>query len=182
MASLVLMAISLYSLMTKRFQFWPPPSKQSWQYRTLWGLFRVFVVGVIVVSVLDYNSISGQADWLRWVGLAVAVAGFFAASYISLRLGWQQAHGEAQALKTDGIFRWSRNPIYVVTFPALIGTALFVNSLLVYVLAALWISFYVVAIFMEEPWMEAMYGDAYVAYKSQVARFVGFGRKPYPQK
>ena len=82
---------------------------------------------------------------------------------------------KANQLKTDGWYGWSRHPIYVFSIVGFVGVGLAVHSLFVYVLLTLWAALYIVAPFLEEPWLEERYGQAYRDYMSRVSRF--FGRR-----
>lgn len=176
-AGLCILAFSLVSLTTKRFQFWPPPNVKSWQYRTFWSLFRVLVLGVVVLCVIDFNGLETFNAWWRYfVGVALGIFGFSMAFYMTFFLGWKNAHGENEGLQTGGVYRWSRNPVYVVSILGFIGLGITINSGFVYSLLALWTVIYIIAPFVEEPWLEQQYGRAFTSYKSRVPRFVGFVR------
>ena len=41
-------------------------------------------------------------------------------------------------------------------------------------LLLMWALFYLLAPFLEEPWLEQEYGSEYLAYKKRVPRFLGF--------
>lgn len=176
-AGLALVALSTASVLAPKIQFWPPPSKDTWQYHVFWTLFRMLVLGIVLLSVLDYHH-NGDIGGLCFViGSFLVFAGFGSAFYATFYLGWSNAHGEAKGLKTDGWFRWSRNPIYVVSIVGLVGAAILVNSHYVSYLLALWALTYIVAPFLEEPWLENEYGDEFLDYKARVPRFVGFPRR-----
>jgi protein-S-isoprenylcysteine O-methyltransferase Ste14 len=107
------------------------------------------------------------------IGWVLLVSGFGLAFYITRKLGWRDAHGEAGTLKTTGWYGWSRNPIYVVTICGLVGLALVTHSLSVYPLVTIWALLYLLAPFLEEPWLERHFGQQYEDYAKQVPRFIG---------
>lgn len=128
--ALGLVAISCYSLASKAFQFWPPPAASTWQYRVFWTLFRMMLLGLVTLSVLDFNRAADYPDWLRYgLGTSLLVFGFAAAQFVTVRPGWKNAHGEAEGLKTTGWYRWSRNPVYVVSMIGMAGWGLLVGSI-----------------------------------------------------
>lgn len=171
---MVILVLSILSMNSKKFEFFPPPSKRAWQYKTFWLLFRIMFVGIVLLSGMNFGSLNYLNTTFRFfLGLPFLVAGFSAAFYLSVFLGWQNAHGEQQGLVTAGCYRWSRNPIYVVSLFGIVGWGLFVDSLCVYILLALWGALYILAPFAEEPWLELRYGVNYVNYQSKVPRFVG---------
>ena len=77
------------------------------------------------------------------------------------------------AIVDTGPYRFSRNPIYLGMFAALIGLAIALNTLWLLVLLipfALFIRYGVVA--REEVYLERKFGDVYRAYRSRVRRWV----------
>jgi len=174
-ANISIITLSLISFLSKKYQFWPPPKTDSWQYRVFWTLFRIMFVGLVSLSALDFNSFLLNYIWIQYyVGLPLLVSGFGAAFYATYYLGWKNAHGDIDGLITTGWYSWSRNPIYVVSFIGMVGWGLLVNSLLVTILLILWAVIYLIAPFLEEPWLDLKYGSVYSEYKSQVPRFIGF--------
>ena len=145
----------------------------NWQYHLFWALFRMFIVGLIVVSILDYDSLLTSKSYL--LGLPLLAVGIGSACYLSyVTLGKANSYGGKSGLCKDGIYQWSRNPIYVVTFIGMLGWGLFINSIYVWVLLSLWAVMYFFAPYIEEPWLEQKYGTEYVLYKAKVPRFIGF--------
>ena len=172
-AGFTLLALSLASLWRPRIRFWPPPAIDTWQYRVFWWLFRIFFVGVLLVCIMDFGAIGRQGSVQLVAGIVLATIGFGAAFYVTFLLGWKDAHGQANCLTTSGWYRWSRNPIYVVTIMGMVGLGLLAHSWFGYCLLSAWAALYVAAAYLEEPWLEQQYGDAYRAYKSNVPRFLG---------
>jgi len=86
-------------------------------------------------------------------------------------MGWGKAFGDSGGLVTTGWFRYSRNPVYIATWVAMVGWAILVPDWKIWILLALWASLYLFAPYFEEPWLEAQYGTAYTEYKNTVPRF-----------
>jgi len=172
-AGTTILLLSLAGLLISRFQFWPPPQADSWQHRVFWTLFRTMFVSLVVLCVLDYQGI-GPVDRVRaFIGWSMVVAGFGLATLVTSKLGWQDAHGEANQLRTDGWFGWSRNPIYVLSFVGMAGIAIAVNSWFANWLLGLWGCMYLLAPFAEEPWLEEEFGEEFRNYASKVPRLIG---------
>ena len=167
-AGLAIVALSLATIARPDFQFWPPPDAGSWQHITFRWLFRIYFLATIAVSVIAFGE---QSTWRLLIGLPLLVTGFGLAVYWTRFLGWRNAFGEARGLATGGIYQWSRNPIYVVSIVGMVGWAIVVNSWWVTPLLVLWAVFYIIAPFLEEPWMQRQYGEQYDAYRSRVRRF-----------
>lgn len=172
-AGSALLALSVATLRHPTIAFWPPPGIDTWQYRTFWWLFRVFILGTVLVCILDFGAIGNQHVAQLIVGITLAITGIGLAFYVTYLLGWRDAHGEANGLTTGGWYGWSRNPIYVVSIVGILGLGLLVHSWLAYCLLLIWTAFYIAAPYLEEPWLEQHYGDSYREYQARVARFVG---------
>ena len=173
LAASAILLFSFLSYFRRDFQFWPPERNKPWQYHAFWLLFRIFVVSLIALCILDYRSMSSAPTWFGTVGWPLAAAGFGAALYLTNFLGWKTAYSiHPEGLRTDGAFARSRNPIYLVTWVGMIGLGLAVMSLLTAILLALWALFYWLAPLLEEPWLEREYGNAYLIYKQKTPRFV----------
>lgn len=164
------------SLITPKFQFFPPPTSSSWQFHLFWTLFRIFIVGLIVVSFLDFNNLIGSKSY--WPGLLLLIGGMGSAIYLSYyTLGKTRTYGGKSELYTKSIYNWSRNPIYLVSFVGMLGWGLFVNSVFTWSLLAIWAVLYLLAPFIEEPWLEQQYGVVYSDYKARTPRFIGIPKR-----
>lgn len=172
-AILLILTLSTISYFHKGFVFFPPPNKNTWQYLAFWLLFRVMFFGLLILSFRTFDSDPLVALWVRYfVWLPLGLLGFGLATYLSMKLGWKNSHGEKQGLVTTGWYQRSRNPVYVASILGMFGWGLFVNSSLVYILLSLWLLMYVLAPFFEEPWLEVQYGEDFRGYKKAVPRFV----------
>ena len=80
---------------------------------------------------------------------------------------------KASALVTHGIYRWTRNPMYLGWLPILAGWAIYLQhplTLLVVPLFALYLTRF--QIIPEERALEAKFGDAFRAYRQRVRRWL----------
>ncbi len=78
-----------------------------------------------------------------------------------------------RALVTTGVYRWTRNPVYLAFFLVYGGIGLAVRSpwiLILVVPLALLIRYGVVA--LEEAYLERRFGDAYRDYRTRVRRWL----------
>lgn len=177
-AALAILILTSTSLLTKRFTFFPPPRKNTWQYLVFWFLFRVMFFGLVILSIITFDASSYTVIWPRYfLWLPLCLIGFGYATYISFKLGWNNTHGEKKGLITSGFYQKSRNPVYVTSIIGMLGWGGFVNSSLVNILLLLWLLMYILAPFIEEPWLEAEYGDHYRLYKNDVPRFISLQSK-----
>lgn len=114
---------------------------------------------------------------LRYVGLAMTFAGFLLG--IGAFLEFRKArtpvdpHASAKHLVTSGIYRFTRNPIYLGFLLMVIGLPL--NSGLYWgiVLAPFYVLLmYRLIIRHEEVYLERKFGKAYTSYTSRVRRWL----------
>jgi protein-S-isoprenylcysteine O-methyltransferase Ste14 len=77
-----------------------------------------------------------------------------------------------EQLVTTGLYRFSRNPMYVAVVLVLVGWAAVLHSwpLLVYGLV-LALAFHLRVVFGEEPWLARTHGDGWSRYERQVPRW-----------
>jgi protein-S-isoprenylcysteine O-methyltransferase Ste14 len=80
-------------------------------------------------------------------------------------------------LVVAGLYRYSRNPMYVSVVLILLGWALTFGSsgLLIYALAIA-VAFHLRVVYGEEPWLSRTHGDHWQVYVRTVPRWIGFGR------
>jgi protein-S-isoprenylcysteine O-methyltransferase Ste14 len=83
-----------------------------------------------------------------------------------------------QQLVIVGLYRFSRNPMYIAVFVILASWAISFRSvfLTLYALAVL-ILFHLRVIFHEEPWLEKEFGDQWKRYRADVPRWIGWSRR-----
>ena len=164
--------LSLASLRIKFPMFFPPPSTQSWQSKVFLLLFRGFLYPLIGLSLIVFiSSETAHHLFSLIIGTGLLLTGLGAAFHITFKMGWRKAFGDKGGLVTTGWFQYSRNPVYVATWIAMIGWAILVPDWQTWLLLSLWACLYLFAPLFEEPWLEAEYGTAYIEYKNSVPRF-----------
>lgn len=78
-----------------------------------------------------------------------------------------------------GLYRRSRNPMYVAVLVILLGWALAFSSLtLAIYVAAVAVAFQIRVVWYEEPWLAKTFGSDWLAYRRRVPRW--FGSIPAP--
>lgn len=111
------------------------------------------------------------------VGVIFIVPGLFIA--INAMLAFRRArttvspYGHSTAVITDGVFRYSRNPLYLTLALFYVGAALALDAPLTLILLpmALWVMHWGV-ITREERYLEEKFGDQYLHYKARVRRWI----------
>ncbi len=161
------------SIVRPDLRIWPPPRRSSWQFFYNGAMSFTGLVGVVALGILDWNSfvLHGPARFL--LGGVLMACGFFAL-WGYLTLGVRASQGLGGELVTRGPYRYSRNPQYVGTIPALLGYAIICNSTLAVIAALLVIIWFVLVPFAEESWCRENLGADYEAYAAKVPRFFSF--------
>ena len=140
--------------------------------------FAIFAALAIVagrsVPQFGYASAVGKA-----LGVALAVAGLgFAVIALGLfRRAGTTYHptvpGEATALVTGGVYRLTRNPMYVGMALILAGIAAWYGSVIAALLVPVFVGILTaVQIIPEERALERLFGDEYRVYKHRVPRWL----------
>ncbi|KQB60523.1 methyltransferase family protein [Acidovorax facilis] len=139
----------------------------------------VWLVSVVCMLVLHWKS--PIAVWLpqpyNWLGLALIMAGLGIANWharLFRRLGTNiNTFGEPGELTMEGLFRRTRNPMYLGMFISLFGVACVLGStsalagpVAFFALAQFWY------IRSEEEAMTLKFGDKYIEYQRSVPRWL----------
>ena len=130
------------------------------------------LLGLVVLGIIDWNSFALQ-HWARVLVGGLLMAGGFFALWGYLTLGAHASQGLGGDLVTTGPYRYSRNPQYVGTIPAVLGYAIICNSILALITALLVSGWFVLVPFAEESWCREHLGAAYEEYAANVPRFIG---------
>jgi protein-S-isoprenylcysteine O-methyltransferase Ste14 len=128
----------------------------------------------------------------RWAGLALMAAG--AAGYLLCAADFLLKGGgtpaifftrhlrfflgeEPRAIVRQGLYRYSRNPMYLSVAAAVFGEGLFFGSALLLLYAvAVSVFFHLVVVFLEEPHLRRKGGASYLEYCRQTPRWIGSHR------
>ena len=82
-------------------------------------------------------------------------------------------------LVVRGLYRWTRNPMYVGVLTVILGWAVWFRApVLVAYAAGVWGMFHSFVVFYEEPHLRALFGADYEAYCRRVRRWVPVPRVP----
>ncbi|MEO8575626.1 MAG: isoprenylcysteine carboxylmethyltransferase family protein [Gemmatimonadales bacterium] len=118
------------------------------------------------------------ADKLHWLGLPVLLTGIFVLlwcvrDFYVAGKGTLAPWSPPRKLVTVGLYRLSRNPMYIGVLAIVAGWSLWFMSrgLLMYE-AILLIGFHLRVISFEEPWAAQTFGDEWSAYKARVRRWL----------
>jgi protein-S-isoprenylcysteine O-methyltransferase Ste14 len=133
---------------------------------------RVFAFSKVVLVLSFFYSIflplSLGTLWF-YVGLPISLLGIAMYIVVSVNIANTPVGGPV----TTGLYRYSRHPMYVASFPALVGAGIASASWLFLLLAILvTITHFMNAIFEERLCLEA-YGGVYQEYLDRTPRWIG---------
>lgn len=112
---------------------------------------------------------------IQLLSIIATVAGISAVIISLLNLGRSTRLGlptEETRLKTEGIYRLSRNPMYLGFNLLTIASILYVINIISLILGVYSIITYHFIVLGEEKFLEERFGDAYVSYKQTVRRYI----------
>jgi protein-S-isoprenylcysteine O-methyltransferase Ste14 len=168
----IILGLVLWSIFFPSKRIWPPPSKQSWQYKIYWYLFYIGVFLDIVLIIQEFNIWIIPNKLRYFVGIPLILIGTFIVSYGICTLGIKNTYGLEDGFIDKTIYKYTRNPQYLGDIILILGLILFINSLNLTVLFILTIIIFVIMPFAEEIWLEEKYGEKYIKYKNKTSRFI----------
>jgi protein-S-isoprenylcysteine O-methyltransferase Ste14 len=142
--------------------------------------FAFFYFYIVFAAAFDWPTVSTQeffhSQAVSWVGVLFCLVGLLLVLWSlmsfrrSFRIGIDTDHPDS--LITDGIFAFSRNPIYVAFVVILIGQFLIFSNwiTLIYVGAAAWLCHR--QVLREEEYLREHYGQAYAQYCNRARRYL----------
>lgn len=152
------------------YRFWPPESDES--KRRLYLLCsRGLLLCLFATLILDAGSVA-IPRWARVVGGVIALVAFGLLTKAGFDLGEEETEGRVGELRTDGLYRYTRNPQNLANILLFWAVAVASASALVAGLAGVFTVWLVSQSLIEEPWLREQYED-YEAYADEVPRFVG---------
>jgi len=141
--------------------------------------FALFYFYLVFANAFNLPSVSKQeffhSEILSWVGVFFCLAGLLLLLWSlvsfgqSFRVGIDTEHPDK--LITNGVFAFSRNPIYVAFALILLGQFLIFPNwiLLVYLGAGIWL--FHRQVLREEEYLKQHYGKEYLEYRNRVRRY-----------
>lgn len=165
-------AALLWSIARPDRRIWPPQSYGRWTPVFVWVPTLALFGAIVVLGFMQWGGM-GLPVWLRYgLGLPTIVLANLVVWYEVGKFGIEQTGGAEGTLKTDGLYRYSRNPQYVADVAMIIGWLVLSASPAAIPVSAAAIAALLIAPFAEEPWLKDKYGNAYLDYMSQVRRFL----------
>jgi len=165
-------------------------------------LYYMLWIRLIIFTILVPGTVAGYIphrlvnevgpDWnkptLKWIGLVVIILGITiylvcAISFLLRGLGTPMiwfakplkflVGEEPKKLVASGIYKFSRNPMYVGVLMTVLGEALFYQRMvLIHYFIFLFILFHLVVIMIEEPHLKKKFGKEYEEYRKKTRRWL----------
>lgn len=171
LSHMALLVGALWCIAFPTRRIYPMARPNGWYY-LMWALFGFIFLSNPAFVVLDWNSGTWPSALRFWLALPLAFLGAALVTWGMLTLGARKTSGLADELVARGPYLVTRNPQYVGDFFLFVGVAIFANSGVVAVTHLLTALVLLLAPLAEEPWLEEQYGEAYVAYRQGVPRYL----------
>ncbi len=123
-------------------------------------------IGISLFEVPRLIQAIGLVSWFS--GFALLYIGRYEMGN-SFRLGKPK---ERTDLRTDGLFRLSRNPMYIGMYATVIASALYTLNPVVIILGVFVISIHHSIVLAEERHMQKVFGREYLDYRTRVRRYI----------
>lgn len=135
------------------------------------GCLLFFLLKGRITDTLLYDSALTQSagSFLAAVGLLSVVLGFVSLGR-SVSVGLPE---EKTELKTRGIYRITRNPLYLGGFLACAGSCLYAMNILNILLLVLTVGIHHRIVTKEEAFLEKRFGQEWLDYSRRVPRYFG---------
>jgi protein-S-isoprenylcysteine O-methyltransferase Ste14 len=134
----------------------------------LWGamVMRSWGISISFIEVPRFLQLIALLFWI--LGFTLLYLGRFKLGD-SFRLGTPK---EDTSLKVDGLFRLSRNPMYVGMYTTMVASALYTLNPIVILLGAFVIGIHHYIVLAEERHMQKVFGQEYVEYCNRVQQYI----------
>jgi protein-S-isoprenylcysteine O-methyltransferase Ste14 len=133
----------------------------------LWGTMVLQIWG-IGISFFEVPPLLRVIAFVLWFfGFALLYIGRFEMGS-SFRLGTPR---ELTTLKVNGLFRISRNPMYVGMYATMVASGIYTLNPVVILLAVFVIAIHHSIVLAEENQMQKVFGQEYLEYRNQVRRY-----------
>ena len=156
-------------------------------------LFTLLVPGLVSIGIPRLLSILFpdriELGWWRYAGIAALVPGvlLYLAGIIRFVVTgkgtpaawfarqWGFIIGEEPTnLVSNGIYRRTRNPLYLGVVSVVLGQAILTGTIVLFLYTiVLWFAFHGVVVLLEEPHLRKKYGEAYAQYTNSTPRWLG---------
>lgn len=148
------------------------------------GVFTLAVPGILA-GVAPYllaaifrvhELVIGPLRYAGWILVTAGIGGYLwcVRDFVKVGRGTRAPIDAPQELVIQGLYRWSRNPMYVNVVLVVFGQAMILESLTVLAYGiVLWAAFHTFVRWYEEPRLARQFGGPYERYRAAVPRWLG---------
>ncbi|MDC8100407.1 methyltransferase family protein [Chryseobacterium rhizosphaerae] len=138
-------------------------------YTVLFLLFPQTVFSTFRINILDLDSI-------RYAGITLMITAFIwvVTAQVQMKNSWRIGIDSKTKteLITHGLFRFSRNPIFLGMMVSLIGFFLAFPTVIAFIFSLMGCILMQIQIRLEEEYLQKQHGQAYLTYKKRVGRML----------
>ena len=146
----------------KRAAFYPPTEGNEKAAYWIYQITTLFLVMIPIFAKVKLNNT------LSFIGLGIYIAGMILYTISII----QFAKPNQNKLNIAGLYKISRNPMYVAFFLYFMGIGMLTGSwLLLFILIIFQVSVHYL-ILSEERWCIKEFGEEYIKYKNKVRRYI----------
>jgi protein-S-isoprenylcysteine O-methyltransferase Ste14 len=133
------------------------------------------VVAFLVPLLLLKPGLAAFSNWWGLVPLGVGIVLLLecAREFYVVGRGTLAPWAPPTSLVSTGLYKWSRNPMYIAVSLILFGWSIGYGSwpMVLYAVAVL-VGFHLRVVFHEEPWLAQTFGDSWTQYRTRVSRWL----------
>ena len=136
------------------------------------------LIPYLIIKAKSKNTFAQPLHWHQYAGAIVLVFGFVVmviciASFAVKGRGTLSPADPTKQLVVSGLYKFSRNPMYIVVTMILMGEALFFQSADLWsYLLLVFFAFNAFILLHEEPRLRRNFGEAYINYCKSVRRWI----------
>jgi protein-S-isoprenylcysteine O-methyltransferase Ste14 len=143
-------------------------------------LFTLLVPGTVAVYVprlLTQDLPPPAGPWrllsLLFFAIGIAIYAWCVWDFATFGRGTPAPIDAPKALVVRGLYRYSRNPMYVGVLTTVLGWAVrYRSGSMVLYAMAVWLCFQSFIVLYEEPHLQRVFGDTYAQYRARVGRWL----------
>jgi protein-S-isoprenylcysteine O-methyltransferase Ste14 len=151
-----------------------PPINRSLFYASKYSILILWGATVLQSWGIDLSWIK-VPEIQKWVALCLWISGFMLLFIGRFGLGDSFRIGspkESTRLKVNGLFRFSRNPMYLGVFVTLLGSVLYTLNPFLFVVGTFVAAVHHKIVLAEEQHLRQVFGEEYMSYCRRVRRYL----------
>ncbi|MBE1295043.1 MAG: DUF1295 domain-containing protein [Rhodobacteraceae bacterium] len=153
-------------------RIWPPKAYSVWTPIVVWVPTFALSGTLIALGVIGWGQMELPA-WIRYgLGIPIVALSNIVVWSAVRKFGIAQTGGAEGTLKTDGLYRYSRNPQYVADALMVFGWLVLSSSPIALAVGILAIGVLMIAPFAEEPWLRERFGREFDEYCTRTRRYL----------